>query len=74
MASYSIIPTKQSDESPTTKHLIGGVAQPDDAFSRYLNDMLRFKSLLKMKTTTTMMTMTWTLLPPSTVLSAVWCP
>ncbi len=48
MASYSIIPTKQSDESPTTKHLIGGggVTQPDDAFSRYSNDLLRFKSLL----------------------------
>jgi hypothetical protein len=46
MASYSIVPTKQGDESPMTKHLIGGVAQQDDAFSRYSNDMLRFKSLL----------------------------
>jgi hypothetical protein len=48
MASYYIIPTKQGDgdEGPTTKHLIGGVAQQDDAFSRYSNDLLRFKSLL----------------------------
>jgi hypothetical protein len=48
MESYSIIiPTKQGDESPKTKHLIGVVAQ-QDAFSRYSNDLLRFKDLLNL--------------------------